>query len=323
MPGLEGAAFAQRLRAACAPGTAPRLVQLSLGDGPAGAARFEGHIVKPVTFDKLQAMLGQLRLPPGPALDGGDGPAREPGASRRERPGLLGLRVLLAEDNPVNQEVAVELLREVGAQVDVVADGIEAVAHAQTRAYDLILMDVQMPRMDGLHATALIRREPAHLRTPILAMTANAFDDDRDACLAAGMNDHIAKPVDPQQLYATMARWTQGDAGTRQALDESVWRASQFGADELGAELAPPPAAHELDHFEQLLAQGDFEAGARYRELGPGLLAHFGAAARPIGAHLRRHDYAGALQALRALRAPRATPLAEPGATVPTPSPAR
>ena len=222
-------------------------------------------------------------------------------------PDLRGLRVLLAEDNPVNQEVAVELLRDVGAQVDVVGNGIEAVAYAHERHYDLILMDMQMPKMDGLHATAMIRRETPHVNTPILAMTANAFDDDRSACLAAGMNDHVAKPVDPQQLYTLMARWTQADARTRRALSESAFRASQFSGDDLAPLPMPPsptlPSAQALDQFEQLLASGDFAAGAQFRALSPGLLAQFGDPAQAVGLHLRRHDYAGALQVLRRLRA--------------------
>jgi len=149
---------------------------------------------------------GHQAQPPGPqetVLHG----ARQ---ARQAEQALRGLRVLLAEDNPVNQEVALELLEEVGAQVGLASNGVEAVALASANAYDLILMDMQMPVMDGLQATEQIRRLPAHAHTPILAMTANAFGEDRAACLAAGMNDHIAKPVDPQQLYATMAQWARG-----------------------------------------------------------------------------------------------------------------
>ena len=127
-----------------------------------------------------------------------------------------GARVLLAEDNVINQEVAVELLRAAGLVVDVASDGAAAVARAQASPYDLVLMDVQMPLLDGLEATRRIRALPRHAATPIVAMTANAFGDDRAACLAAGMNDHIGKPVDPEQLYAAVERWLgapQAEAG--------------------------------------------------------------------------------------------------------------
>ena len=120
---------------------------------------------------------------------------------------LVGAHVLLAEDNLVNQEVACELLRAVGLVVDVAADGAQAVALAQQHPYDLILMDMQMPVMDGLAATRALRRLPQHARTPVLAMTANAFGDDREACLDAGMDDHLAKPVEPELLFALLARW--------------------------------------------------------------------------------------------------------------------
>ena len=115
-----------------------------------------------------------------------------------------GCRVLLVEDEPVNQEIACLLLEDVDLQVDVANDGVEAVERASQARYDLILMDMQMPRLDGLQATRLIRHLPDYERTPIVAMTANAFAEDKERCLAAGMSDFIAKPVNPEVLFAVL-----------------------------------------------------------------------------------------------------------------------
>jgi signal transduction histidine kinase/ActR/RegA family two-component response regulator len=118
-------------------------------------------------------------------------------------------RLLIAEDNPINMEVALETLRDIGWPVDTACNGQEAVAKAAQTAYDLILMDMQMPEMDGIEATRQIRLQAAHRNTPIIAMTANAFEEDRQLCLKAGMSDHIGKPVDPMQLYELLLRWLE------------------------------------------------------------------------------------------------------------------
>ncbi len=123
----------------------------------------------------------------------------------RERYG--GARILLVEDNPVNREVALSLMADLGFVIDCAEDGRQAVTLATGHSYDLILMDMQMPNMDGIAATRALRALPERQAVPIVALTANAFDEDRERCLAAGMNGHVAKPVEPATLFSALRRW--------------------------------------------------------------------------------------------------------------------
>ncbi len=122
---------------------------------------------------------------------------------------LRGVQVLVVEDNPINQEVTSSLLGSLGAVVEMAASGEEALALFDPQRHKLILMDVQMPGMDGLRATAAIRQRPDGQAVPIVAMTANAFAEDRASCLAAGMNDYLSKPVEPQALEGCLLRWLE------------------------------------------------------------------------------------------------------------------
>ncbi|WP_079436585.1 PAS domain S-box protein [Zoogloea sp. LCSB751] len=137
--------------------------------------------------------------------------------SLRER--FPGVRLLLAEDDRVNQEVVKALIEEAGIAVDVAGDGAEALAMAQQTPYALILMDMQMPVLNGIEATRRIRQLAGYADTPIVALTANAFEDDRRACLAAGMDDFITKPVEPARLLESLLQWLEPAAAGRKSAD--------------------------------------------------------------------------------------------------------
>jgi len=160
-------------------------------------------LVKPVTSSTLlDTTLSVLK-----GDDGRSGIEDEQAEAQYDVSHLRGARVLLVEDNEINQEVALGQLEDAKVQVDVADNGEVAVNMVRSKDYDIVLMDMQMPVMDGLEATRIIRADSRFDQLPIIAMTANAMAVDRDRCLEAGMNDHIAKPIDPDQLFGALNRW--------------------------------------------------------------------------------------------------------------------
>ncbi|WP_301277801.1 PAS domain S-box protein [Dechloromonas sp.] len=133
-------------------------------------------------------------------------------AEVRLREQYAGKRVLLVDDEPINQEISAMLLEDVGLQVELADNGLMALEKALFRPYDLVLMDMQMPVMDGLEATRRLRELPGYGQVPIIAMTANAFAEDRQHCMAAGMDDFIGKPANPDRLYRVLYRWLERGA---------------------------------------------------------------------------------------------------------------
>ncbi len=209
MPGLDGFETAQRIRA-LTPVVPARIVMVTAFGRDELMTRAEASgiadvLVKPVTASSL--LDSTMRV----LADGSMEPARENMVDVALSPdqvgGLRGAHVLLVEDNDLNQEVAVGMLEDAGLRVDVAEHGAIALEMVQAAAYDLILMDMQMPVMDGVTATLAIRQLPHFSPPPIVAMTANAMQADRERCLAAGMVDFVSKPIEPGDLVRALLRW--------------------------------------------------------------------------------------------------------------------
>ena len=174
--------------------------------------QLDGFLVKPVTKSMIVDTLVNV-------FADASGEETSTAAEGDQATRLRGARILLAEDNEINQQIAIELLEGAGAAVTVANNGREAVEIAVERPqpppFDVVLMDLQMPEMDGYQATAKLRSDARFATLPIIAMTAHATIEERQRCLAAGMNDHIAKPIDPGNLFATVGRfYAPADGGS-------------------------------------------------------------------------------------------------------------
>jgi PAS domain S-box-containing protein len=223
MPGLDGIETSRLIKSA-ALAKKPIIIMLTAYDSDdlvkkADAVGIAAFLVKPVTQSTLMNTIAEVASP-----DGGRRPSeRSKKTLDPELVGrLTGVKILLVEDNEINQQVARELLERVGAIVTVANNGREGVDAVLADDYDAVLMDVQMPVMDGYEATGAIRQLPQRARLPIIAMTANAMPQDREQCAAAGMNAHVAKPIDPDQLYAVLGTHVAPRQGARPAAPNAL-----------------------------------------------------------------------------------------------------
>jgi two-component system sensor histidine kinase/response regulator len=211
MPGMDGMETARRIRALGLVAAPIFLMVTAYGREEvlkeAESAGIQNVLVKPVNasvlFDTTMGVLGGRRSEPAAS-------AAQPQADADQRIAQLrGARILLVEDNEINQQVAREMLQDYGFVVDVAENGEIALGLVQKFSYDLVFMDMQMPVMDGVTATHEIRKHERLELLPIVAMTANAMEQDRRKCMEAGMNDFLVKPIDPQEMTAILARWVR------------------------------------------------------------------------------------------------------------------
>jgi signal transduction histidine kinase/DNA-binding response OmpR family regulator/HPt (histidine-containing phosphotransfer) domain-containing protein len=242
MPEMDGVEVARRI-ATLGLAAAPHIVMVTAYGREETLTAFEGVgargvLLKPVNASVLYDEVLKLLIGPSQVADARLSSVPAAG-SPAALAGLRGARVLLVEDNAINQQVACELLVDAGLSVEVAGDGSVALERLRKATFDLVLMDMQMPVMDGLSATRAIRAMPALAALPIVAMTANALSSDRDKCLAAGMNDHVAKPIEPEALWQVLSRWIAPRPGLAEAMGSRQAVAAAAGS-------ATPPTKSPL-----------------------------------------------------------------------------
>ncbi len=214
MPGMDGFEVARRIRSHPSLSALPTIIMVSAFGREevrrqAHKEGIEAFLIKPVNPSLLlNTILETL------GHEGGPSHPLQPPEPSVQGSVLKGVRVLVAEDNVINQEVAQGILEHAGLRVDIAGSGQEAIRMVDTQRYDAVLMDIQMPDMDGYAATERIREKSIHSQLPIIAMTAHATAEDREACLASGMNDFVSKPIEPEKLLRVLASWVKGRTET-------------------------------------------------------------------------------------------------------------
>ncbi len=213
MPGMDGLQASRQIVRSKLSKHTPKIVMVTAFgredlQTQAQQVGIDGYLLKPVTPSLLYDTLVELLAAVGQKRSRSQSKSEDTGS-----PHFTGTRILLVEDNEVNQQIATELLESVGATVRIANDGVEAVKILTegegSPPFDVVFMDLQMPDMDGFTATSRIRAQARLQNLPIIAMTAHALVEERQRCLDAGMNDHVSKPIDPDALFTTLARWTK------------------------------------------------------------------------------------------------------------------
>jgi two-component system sensor histidine kinase/response regulator len=242
MPDLDGVQTIHRIRDDERFAAPPAILMLTVCTHDtvlqqAGQLPLSGFLTKPVGPALLYHSLLQVLRPDMMAVPGGAAPLRNLDLTR-----LDGARVLLVDDNANNREVALDFMAAARMHVEVAVNGLEAVRMVQRGDYDAVLMDIQMHGMDGLTATRRIRALPGRATLPVIAMTAHALAGDREKSLAAGMNDHVAKPIDPDLLFAALLRWIAPERLAGRALPPPACEPLPLAGT---PQAGPVPAAHQ------------------------------------------------------------------------------
>ncbi|MEO6626008.1 MAG: response regulator, partial [Burkholderiaceae bacterium] len=298
-PGLAGKGILESLRWRL-PSSRSALVVVSADESltlhdaalALGVRRF---LTKPVLPESLGAVIGRM--------DGRTAEADLTALQPVQLHDFSGLRVLLMEDHPVNQQLVVELMEGHGAQIEVADNGkvgLEMVCSHPVAYYDVVLMDLQMPVMDGYEATQILRADPQYAELPIFAMTAHAMADEKQRCMALGMSGHFSKPIDPEVLFEMLARLRgKGQARASIAARASAWPASGKSV----TVTVRPDAASSADWLPELLRlleQGDHDAKEFWRARQEDIAARLPLRARQEISHaLAGYDFDGAILLLR------------------------